>query len=332
MLTALDLLHIPYTPNLTEGGIAYALRSLAYTYNRTGGSPMDRLRRSVAGVAVELAFRRYLGEQEIPFDVLGATPFTDPDRYDVSLGGHRCDMKSYHISRRRQIASVRADPALLLQAPALVPVDQFAAEGNKPDDIYLFAFLLGVVAASQEDMDKAVAAGQPACLIHPLPDEWVRPTNWLPLQKLALKSECGSPVTVQIGGLDGKRKFIAETLELPSRTRIAAQQVFHSVAYIHVEHRPEARVGIHSPMRGEAYIIPSHGWGNIWVYGMDIWLAGWSRLEEFRRRAHVLNAGQTTFQYSRTRMKNLAVPLMELNPCGPLFRRVKDWALEKAAA
>jgi hypothetical protein len=84
-------------------------------------------------------------------------------------------------------------------------------------------------------------------------------------------------------------------------------------------------------MRGEAYIIPSHEWGNIWVYGMDIWLAGWLAREEFRRRAHVLNAGQVTFQYSRTRTKNLAAPLTELNPCGPLFHRVKDWALEKTA-
>jgi hypothetical protein len=240
-------------------------------------------------------------------------------------------MKSYHISRRHQIALIHANPVLLLQAQALVPVDQFAGEGHKPDDIYLFTFLLGVVAASQEDMYKAIAAGQPACLIHPLPDEWVRPANWLPLEKLALKSECESPVIVEIGGLDGERKFIAETLELPPRTRIAAQQVFHSVAYIHAERRPEVRVGIHSPMHGEAYIIPSHGWSNIWVYGMDVWLAGWLTREEFRRRACVLNAGHATFQYSRTRTKNLAIPLTELNPCYPLFRRVKDWASEKAA-
>ncbi|MBI4733056.1 MAG: hypothetical protein HY781_13200, partial [Chloroflexi bacterium] len=51
MLTEPDLLRLPYTPDLTEGGIAYACRSLAYTYDRMGGSPVDRLRRIVAGVA-----------------------------------------------------------------------------------------------------------------------------------------------------------------------------------------------------------------------------------------------------------------------------------------
>ena len=72
MINVSDLIHLPYTRDLTEGGVAYALRSLPYTYNRMGGSPYDRLRRIVAGVAVGLAFRRYLSEQDVPFDVKGA--------------------------------------------------------------------------------------------------------------------------------------------------------------------------------------------------------------------------------------------------------------------
>lgn len=100
MITISDFLRIPYTPDLTEGGIAYAGRSLPHTYDRMGGSPFDRLRHIVAGVAVELAFRRHLTQQNIPFDIKGAAPFTDPDRYDVSLGGHRCDIKSFLISHR----------------------------------------------------------------------------------------------------------------------------------------------------------------------------------------------------------------------------------------
>ena len=36
------------------------------------------MRRTVAGAIVELAFRRYLSQQDIPFDITAATPFTDP--------------------------------------------------------------------------------------------------------------------------------------------------------------------------------------------------------------------------------------------------------------
>ena len=60
-----DFIHLPYTHDLTEGGIAYALRSLPYTYNRMGGSSYDRLRRIVAGVAVELAGGRVVQPEEI---------------------------------------------------------------------------------------------------------------------------------------------------------------------------------------------------------------------------------------------------------------------------
>ena len=329
MITSTDLLHLPYTPDLTEGGIAYACRSLAYTYGRMGGSPVDRLRRIVGGVAAELAFRRTLSEQAIPFNVLGATPFTHPDRYDVSLGGHRCDLKSFLITRRQQISLIQQDPALVLQAPALVPLDQFAAEGHKPDDLYLFAFLLGVVAAAREDVDRATAAGQPAYLIHPLPDEWARPANWLPLEKLALKSECETPITVEIGGQNAGREFVTATLELPPKKRVPVEQSFYSLAYIHAARRPEARIGLHSPVRGEAYIVPAHEWGNIWVYGMDILLTGWLTHEEYRRKAKVLNAGMSTFQYARTRTKNLLVPMAELNPLAPLLKKVKAWEMEK---
>jgi len=326
MLTSTDLLHLPYTPDLTEAGITYACRSIASTSDRMGGSPLDRLRRIVGRVAAELAFRRYLSEQAIPFNVLRAAPFTHPDRYDVSLGGHRCDLRSFLIIRRPQIALLRQDPALVLQVPALIPLDQFAAEGHKPDDLYLFGFLLGVVAASQEDVAKATAAGQPTWLIHPLPDEWAHPADWQPLEKLALKSECETPITIEIGGQDAEREFVTSTLELPPKKRVPVEQCFHSLAYVHAACRPEARIGLHSPARGEAYLVPVHEWGNIWVYGMDILLAGWITHEEYRRKAKVLNAGMRTPQYDRTRVKNLLVPMAELNPLRPLFERVRVWA------
>ena len=325
MLTSTDLLHLPYTPDLTEGGISYACRSLATTSGRMGGSPVDRLRRIVGGVAAELAFRRTLSEHAIPFNVLGTTPFTRPERYDVSLGGHRCDLKTFLITRRQQITLIRQDPAFVLQAPALVPLDQFVAEGHKPDDLYLFAFLLGLVAAAREDVDGAAAAGQPAYLIHPLPDEWARPANWLPLEKLVLKSECEAPIRVEIGGQNAGREFITAMLELPPKERVPLEAGFCSLAYIHPVRKPEARIGLHSPLRGEAYILQTHEWANIWFYGIDILLTGWLTHEDYRRKAKVLNAGMSTFQYPRTRMKNLLVPMAELLPLAELFERVRAW-------
>jgi hypothetical protein len=329
MLAVTDLIHLPFTPDLTEGGINCACRSLACSSDRMGDSVVDHLRDSVANVAVELAFRRYLTDQAVPFQVLGMEPFTHPEHYDVSLGGHRCIVQSSLITHRNQITQLRRDPESLLQAPALVLLDQFAAETAKPDDLYLFAFLLGLVTSSQADIGKAIAACQPAFLIHPLPEAWARPLNWGPLEKLALKSECEKPVKVEVGGQDSVRSFITETLNLPPRQRVLVKRDFHSLAYIHVGHRPEARIGIHSPLHGEPYLVPVHAWGNLWVYGMNVILAGWLAHEEFRRKAKVLNAGELAFQFDRTSVKNLLVPVNELNPLGRLLEKVRRWESDK---
>ncbi|HUI88642.1 MAG TPA: hypothetical protein VLX61_07925 [Anaerolineales bacterium] len=322
MITASDLIRIPYTPDLTEGGIAYAGRSLPHTYNRMGGSPFDRLRRIVAGVAVELAFQRYLAQQNIPFDIKGVTPFTDPDHYDVSLGGHRCDIKSFLISHRTQITALRADPELILKAPALVPLDQYSADGHSDSDLYLFAFLTGLVAALPEDSQKAVAANQPIYLIHTMPKSWTRPPSWISLGPLALKSESDEILEIEIGGQGAGRDFMMRKLELPPRVRVAVHDDFYSLAYIHAESKPNARLGIYSPTRRETYLIESIAWSNIWVYGMDVFLTGWIAREEFRRCASLIREGSRVFQYDQTRTKNLAVPVSGLRPMSELFEGV----------
>lgn len=324
MLTESELIRLPYTPDLTEGGIAYACRSLAYTYDRMGGDSFHRLRRIVAGIAVELAFRRYLHEQGVVFNTLGATPFTEPDRYDLAFGRHRCDVKSYLIAHRTQIATLRCHPDRLFQAQALVPLDQVAAEGHRPNDIYLFAFLLGLVAASRQEMERAQTAGQPIYLVHPLPAAWSRPTCWRPLEGLALKSECEETLQIELGGQDAEREFVTWRCELPPRRRILPSQEFYTLCYVHVSSLPTARVGLYSPLCGAPYLIRPREWSNIWVYGMEIWLIGWLTYEQFRSRAKALPAGVRTFPYACTRTRNLAVPMGELWPLRSLLERLRN--------
>jgi hypothetical protein len=325
MISSSDLLHLPYTPDLTEGGIAYALRSLPYTYSRTGTSPYDRLRRVVAGAAVELAFRRYLSEHNIPFEVKGALPFTDPDRYDVSLGGRRCEIHSFLITNREQISEMRHTPQVVLKAPALVASDKHAADRYSNNDLYLFAFLSGLIAALHDDMKKVIEAKQPHYLIHVMPDSWTRPYTWSPLGALALKSDSEETQLVEIGGQDEAREMRSCWIELPPRTRVQVKEEFFSLSYLHLKSAPNGRLGIHSPTRAETYIISTIDWGNIWIYGMDILLAGYLTREEFNHRASFIQAGARVFQYDKTRTKSLAIPVSDLKPLSDLFERVRAW-------
>ncbi len=324
MLSTNQFIKLAYTPDLTEAGIQYAVRSLHYTYDRMGGSLYSRLRRIVGGVAVELALRRSLTEQDIPFDIKGATPFTEPDRYDLSLGGHRVDLKTFIISKRNQISTIRRDLKQLLQAPALIPEDQFVSANHNDADLYLFAFLLGLSTNSPEDIQKAFDAGQKTYLIHPLQSSWARPSGWLPLGRISLKSECTIPITVELGGQNADREFITHQIELEPLKRETLTLPLHNLAYLHANEIPDARIGIHSAAKSETYLIQPHEWGNIWIYGMDIWLTGYMARDEFRRKANVIHAGSRVFQYSKTQTKNLSVSVGELRPLNELFDLIKN--------
>ena len=325
MLSKSDLIHIPYTPDLTSGGIAYACRSLPHTYNRMGGSSAKRMSRIVNGIAVELAFRRYLNENQIPFDVKGATPFTDPDKYDVSLGGHRCDVKSFLLSRKKQLGELNHDWGLLLGASALIPSDQFASGHRRESDIYIFSFLTGLLAVSQRDMTKAIDAGKPIHLIHTMPKEWAKPKYWQSLGELVLKSDCDEELIIELGGQDAERNFISKKIKLMPRKRQKIVLSLHTLVYVHIDKMPSGLIGIHSSQKGDVYLIPSNEWKNIWLYGMRVILAGYLTRKEFRQRAKELPVGSKVFQYSRTKTKNLTVPVRELRPLRQLFEQVKDW-------
>lgn len=314
MRSPADFLHLPYTRDLTEGGIAFALRSLSYN-----SISYDRISRMAAGVAVELAFRRHLSQQNIPFEIIGAAPFTDRNRHDVSLGGYRCDIKSFLISDREQIASIRREPETLLNAPALVPSDIDAAEGHLDKDLYIFAFVTGLKTASQRDIKKVMDTNQPHCFMHIMPERWRTPAHWNPLGGLILKSEANAAIEVEISGLDQARGYLTRRVELPPRKRILVKDPFYSISAIHIKNDSTARLGI--VIQNQSHIITPTDWKNIWVYGMDIILAGFITRGEFRQHARSIPPQTKVFQYNHTQVKNLAVQISSLKAMDGLFER-----------
>lgn len=322
MLSSSDFLHLPYTPDLTEAGIAYALRSLAYSYERDGRSPYGRLRRLVATVAVELAFRRYLTQEHVSYEVKASTPFTDRERFDVVLNGHRCDLKPFLISHREQILQIRKNPAVLLDAQALVPSDSHAGDGHSYNDIYLFAFMNGLVAASQADLQKAIEKNQPHYLVY-VPSMLLRkPMHWKPLGTLTLRSESAEELIVEVNGQDEAREMKREVISLSPGVNVRLHEAFYSITSLHVRRVPEARIRIHCESLNEKLVIAPHDWSNIWVYGMDIFMVGYATYEEMSQRATLLLPNSRTFQYERTHVKNLSLLVSKLKPIQKLWAAV----------
>lgn len=324
-MQAADIIRLPFSSDLSKGGIAYATRSVARSIGRRDASIYNRIRHSAACAAVELAFRRYLTECKIPFQVKTLTAFTDLERYDVSMGGHRCILTSYLISKRTQIRNIHTNPDILLDAPAIIPLDEDAIDGLRDDDLHLFAFATGLTASKPDDLTKAVDAGQPVYMLHILPRSWATPKTWISPGKFALKSEADVPLTVEIHGQTENREIVSGTLILPPHVRIEAQLPYFSISSIHAENPPDGRVGIHNPRRGETYIIQPNDWDNVWVYGMHIHLVGWMSRAEYRKHASLIQPGSRILQFSRTRLKNLSVPVRDLHPVSALLEKAESW-------
>jgi hypothetical protein len=181
-----------------------------------------------------------------------------------------------------------------------------------------------LVTASAEGLQKVIQNHQPYHLIHVMPDSWLRPKKWAPLGALILKSDSEESQRVEIGGQDAGREMRSLEVEIPPKTRIQIENRFFSIGYVHNQQMPDARIGIHSPVRKETHIIGGSDWGNIWVYGSDILLTGYLSREEFNSRASFLREGARVFQYDRTRTKNLAVSVCDLKPISELLERANE--------
>jgi hypothetical protein len=325
MVSAAEFISIPYTADMTQAGITYACKSLHYTYNRMGSSAYKRLQRIVAGVGVELAFRRLLAQEDIPHDSQGATPFTDPDRYDIAIGGRRCDIKSFLITNKTRIREIRKDPRLIEAAQALVPVDQISSSQLEDEDIYIFAFLTTLLTPNQPTLEKAIQAKQPIYMIHPLPREWARPKKWASLAEIALKSNCTKTIKVELGGQNKEQAYQSEHLIIKPGVRITAKSEFYALHYINTPHLPDGEVGIYSSKLDETQIILPYQWGNIWVYGMDCIFTGYLTRKDYRQNATHLPAGSRVFQYPRTSTPNLALAIEDLHPLMSLFDQARAW-------
>lgn len=325
MLTPSDLIQIPYSPDLTQAGIACACRSLISVPDRLGGSHYDRLRQIVVGKAVELAFKRYLNWQQVPHDFLGMTPFTGPDQYDVAIGGRRCDIKHYLLTDKHRIRAVRQDPQLLLAAPALVPCNQSRPDPDRDSDLYIFAFLSSLFANGWSATQAAIQAGQPIYLIFAMPAAWARPRRWQARGPLVLKSSCQQHLKIELGGQAADRRFLSEQIMLSPGEPVSLSQDFYSVSYLHTAQVPDGAISLHSLRLDQHQIVAANQWGNIWIYGMDLILTGYLTRQAFQYRASRLPAGSRVFQYARTQNENLSLPMAELQPLTHLFQQAQAW-------
>ena len=326
MVSESDFITIPYTPDMTQAGIRYACQTFSYADERIGDDHISRLRCTVASKAVQLGFKRYLDKSKIPHDMLGSTPFSDPDNYDIALGGRRCKIENCLITNKKQIHAIHKEPHCLLNAQAIIAMDQISGDDLIDDDILIFAFLAALITPNRRILEKAFSAGQPIFLINVLPNDWTNPNQWRSLGKLVVESNLKITIRLELGGRNLHHEFQMENLILDPNKQMEVKQNFFTLNYLLTPNFPDETIGISSSVLYETYLVKPIAWKNIWVYGMEITVAGYITCGEFRRNASQLPYSLPGFQSASVQEKNISIPIQDLHPINDLFEHAIAWS------
>jgi hypothetical protein len=277
----------------------------------------------VALTAASLAFQRYLSSESIPHTIQGALPYTNPASYAVHLGGRRCTVKSELVFDRAHISNLRSQPSEILRRHATIEVDNLETDSLLDDDLLVFALVFALITRDQVELRKALDAGQPACLIHTLPENWANPLPSSPLGEIGLKSNHVQERKLDIGGRDLEGNFREETVSLKPHLRTCLEIPYQSLAYLRTDLPIPSLIGISSTTIPEPSIVGPGQWGNIWIYGVEIILAGYNTRAEFRLQG-ALETGEEHKQPVLSG-KTKSLPYGQLRSLTGLF----DWARKR---
>jgi hypothetical protein len=141
-MRAEEIICLAILPADVEAGMAYAKKSLHYTFDRMGYKEdlNRRLVKIAIGKTCETTLTRFLRQHAIPhLSGEGATPHTDPDRFDLRILNEVVDLKTFNVPDQV------AQPDRLLHCLALVPCqhrnDQWQQRHNY--ERFLFGFFKG---------------------------------------------------------------------------------------------------------------------------------------------------------------------------------------------
>ena len=326
MLSLNDVISLTYTPDLTGAGIAYAFQALPDIAAVSRPEFFQNIRWIVIEQAAELAFRRHLITGKVPHQLVSNSQFASAARACVRIGGRICDVKSSALFQRSKIRRLRQNPASLLSTLTLISREALATEQRNDTDLLVFSFVTALVAGNLSASKQAASAGLPISLVYPLPANWSGRSAWSHLGQLVMKSETAQPLHLTLVGQAEDRSPLCEEVLLPPGLKFEGVNKYHALTYLRLEELPSGRLGIRSPGLQKTLLVSPFHWGNVWVYGMQIYLAGWMTRAEYSCSASLHTPVHNAWQPAPPGTKYMALPVAELHPLEELFLRARQWA------
>jgi len=314
MITKKDIMEVRVRPVMIEAGIAYAERSLHFTFNRMGlSSHYNRIRNIISGIVMEEAFRRLLDGSHVKYDLMGRTHFTQKDRYDVGIRGNRYDVKGFVVKDEDRLAAASQDTGWFLECSALVPADQVAARSLREDDVYVFAFATLALAPR--------GAGRHEHWIHTFWEyDWFKNPEWKSLGRMKLVSKMALPCRVRVGGQAEDEDLLCEKLALRPGEKATTKLEYYTALFLQPEELPAGSLEIACERRDTRALVTSDAWENVWLDFEKVFFAGWMTKGEFRKRAkEIPRFYKKCKQYGETKTVNRMLLVKDLHPMSELL-------------
>lgn len=325
MLTAADLIELDCEDGLIQAGVQLACRAASQPGRFPELNSFDRIRLLAGDCIADLALRRCLSRSSIPHQTISSPGFNQAGSSDVVLGGRRCLTAAQLICSRKIIRQLRGSPQSILDRKVYLP-ERVVWDAYGDEDLFVFAFVLGLVTRSREAIKKALVARQPIYLFHRMPPAWSLPEVWSPMEKLVIKTDVSKLVSLSLHGQDGHQRYLSQTLEVQPHTRTEINTDLFSIGALQIDRVPSGPVGIHSPLLGETRLVAPYQWGNVWLYGIRVVLAGYIRKVDFYRQAGQANPLEALSANPCLKRESLlALPAAALKPLPGLFRKVEAW-------
>jgi hypothetical protein len=129
-----------------------------------------------------------------------------------------------------------------------------------------------------------------------------------------LSNDSSQTISLALNGQGEDRKPRCETLSLPPG-EMRLELDFTTLSSLRADTLPTGDIRLHSPAVAETCRVRPVDWGNLWIYGQQIVLAGYLTGVAYQRAAH----------QPPGRRARQAMPVSALKPLPDLFERVKAW-------
>jgi len=325
MISPSDFVNLKYSNDLTQAGIDYLCQVLPYEQLHSGKIKIDEIREIVCESAIELAFRRYINLHQIPHAIYVEKLYTNPLRSEIAIGGRRCKLISKTLTQKRQIRNIRKSPEALMKEPATIREEVFSSDFITDNDILIFCYLNALITPNYQSIGSVSSANLPIFLVHTMPQKWSNPNKWARFEDLSIEGRTKREQYLGLTGLDDQRQILIEDITLSSNSQYSIQKNFFTLSFIHTNTLPENQITLRNQTLGEYRSINPKNWMNIWIYGLEIIIAGYITLGEFRNVAEDSTIFSRIIDPRNSQIETCSIPIGKMHSIEELISRVKTW-------